>query len=805
MKPGGSSRVTLGALLLVPLLLGAAPAIDESKLPPPATKRIDFAHDIQPIFANICLRCHGPERPKSRFRLTDRASALKGGNNGIDIIPGESAKSPLIHYTARLVPDMEMPPEGKGQPLSNNQVALLRAWIDQGAKWGPATVAAESAPSLTVASEVRWTGVHGDQGKFRELEWQPEGWNGGLEDFQLRELFPDGRAATVDGHVLRDDYKLTLDFRKPDLGFARGGFEQFRRYYDDAGGFYAPFSPALFHLGKDLHLDVGRVWTELGLTLPHWPRIVLGYEYQFKDGSKSMLTWGPVQAPTANFLDVRNIYPSSKDIGEHTHIIRFDLSYDLAGYELDNKLRIEFHESNTRRTDALNVPAGSTAPDLLTQVRQEHHYSQVADSVSLQKQFAEWWLAGIGYRYSWLDGDSSFRLTPQDGTGQPAAGGAWSADKILLNEVWQIANANSQFRPLPNTTATFGVQGEWKRQRTFGDANLDEVLDPTDPTSGIFRFPASELSTLDQATAEESFLVRYSGLPFTSIYGEARLRQEDYSRFAEQHGNPQPAPHDFDLESDANVRWQDYRVGLNTSPWRWMSLGGRYRHRDRQTDYAYPLALHDAAYPGFILRRAIVSDEIEVRVALQPVRWLKTTLTYQLPVSDYRTTTGATSSALWGADATSGGRILAGHYEANVFNASATVTPFRRLYLSAGVGYQNSRTTTADNGSPSVAPYTGDLWSAQANATYALNNRTDLIVNYLYSEARYGQHNAAGGLPLGIDFDRHGVQAGLVRRFSKFVTGRLQYGYFAYSEPSSGHLLDYNAHQVLAVLNVQWH
>jgi mono/diheme cytochrome c family protein len=136
-----SSLARICALLLLSLTtLPAATTtnIDESLLPAPATNKIDFARDIRPIFDASCIRCHGPIKPKSGFRLDSREAALKGGDNGVDIIPGNSAKSPLIHFTAELVEDMEMPPAGKGDPLKPEQVALLRAWINQGAPWGAA-------------------------------------------------------------------------------------------------------------------------------------------------------------------------------------------------------------------------------------------------------------------------------------------------------------------------------------------------------------------------------------------------------------------------------------------------------------------------------------------------------------------------------------------------------------------------------------------------------------------------------------------------------------------------------------------
>jgi hypothetical protein len=58
----------------------------------------------------------------------------KGGENGESFVKGNSAKSPLVHTIARLDPDSAMPPDGKGDPLTKEQIGIVRAWIDQGAK-----------------------------------------------------------------------------------------------------------------------------------------------------------------------------------------------------------------------------------------------------------------------------------------------------------------------------------------------------------------------------------------------------------------------------------------------------------------------------------------------------------------------------------------------------------------------------------------------------------------------------------------------------------------------------------------------
>lgn len=109
----------------------ASPAADP--LPPPAARSVDFVADVQPIFARACYSCHGAQKQESDYRLDRRASALAGGAIGGAILPGKSAESPLIRYVAGLDADMKMPVEG--QPLTAEEVGMLRAWIDQGANW----------------------------------------------------------------------------------------------------------------------------------------------------------------------------------------------------------------------------------------------------------------------------------------------------------------------------------------------------------------------------------------------------------------------------------------------------------------------------------------------------------------------------------------------------------------------------------------------------------------------------------------------------------------------------------------------
>ena len=125
-----SLGLCISSLFLAALSLGLTA---DDQLPKPAARKIDFVKDVRPILAAKCLDCHGAKKQESAYRLDHKASALRGGDIGRAIVPGKSGESPLIRYVAGLDPDIKMPPEG--ERLTAEQVAVLRAWIDQGADW----------------------------------------------------------------------------------------------------------------------------------------------------------------------------------------------------------------------------------------------------------------------------------------------------------------------------------------------------------------------------------------------------------------------------------------------------------------------------------------------------------------------------------------------------------------------------------------------------------------------------------------------------------------------------------------------
>jgi len=96
---------------------------------------IDYLRDVKPILAGHCGQCHGALRQKGGLRLDAGTLILKGGDSGEIIEPGSAADSLLIDYIQPLDGEPpQMPPEGQGSPLDDKQIAILTAWINQGAK-----------------------------------------------------------------------------------------------------------------------------------------------------------------------------------------------------------------------------------------------------------------------------------------------------------------------------------------------------------------------------------------------------------------------------------------------------------------------------------------------------------------------------------------------------------------------------------------------------------------------------------------------------------------------------------------------
>lgn len=162
------------------LLLAADDALEKPAGDP------GFETQIRPILVERCYSCHGPTKQWGSLRLDSREAVLRGGDNGPAVVPGKPGESRLLRAIQRTDPELKMPPDGEGQPLTPQEIQAFANWIERGAAF-PATAPGVGtrrdaphwafqplrAPAVPHADGTPALGAEVDQ--FLAVEWQRHG------------------------------------------------------------------------------------------------------------------------------------------------------------------------------------------------------------------------------------------------------------------------------------------------------------------------------------------------------------------------------------------------------------------------------------------------------------------------------------------------------------------------------------------------------------------------------------------------------------------------------------------------------
>ena len=120
--------LTIAAGLLV---TPALPAVE------PLPKVVEFNRDIRPILSDNCFSCHGPDKNqrKAKLRLDTPEGAFGELDGKHPVVPKKPGDSEMIRRITSNDPDEKMPPPDSEKKITPQQIALLRLWVQQGAKW----------------------------------------------------------------------------------------------------------------------------------------------------------------------------------------------------------------------------------------------------------------------------------------------------------------------------------------------------------------------------------------------------------------------------------------------------------------------------------------------------------------------------------------------------------------------------------------------------------------------------------------------------------------------------------------------
>ena len=654
-------------------------------------------------------------------------------------------------------------------------LAVLVLWAVAARADEPTT---NAGPEVSITPSVTYVTVSGDEKQFREDQGIKNGWVGGVDEATLHQSLGKDASLDFEGRGLFDqhDYKLQLEIVKPDLGFVRAGFTEWRKYYDDTGGFFGPITPPAFSLDRNLHLDNANIFVDVGLTLPNLPKIVFGYERQSRNGDQSLLEWGSVTQGTTS----RKIYPSYQSVDETVNIFKVSVEQDIGKVHVGDQFRYEHYNDDTKKFDtSLNL---DTSASQTVTIHEDYRHDSFYNTFLMNCQVNPKLYVSLGYMYNTLNGNNDLQVITPPPLGPFSMN--WMTQNVDVGLDSNVVDLNAVFGSFAGLSVYSGLQVEVTDSHGFSRALQTEGVSPT-ATNVIH-------SSNNMDSFEETLGLRYTKIAYTTLYAEGRWTEQDIDLNERETVDGSSAnPGAFARDTDTGVTRQDYSIGFNSSPMRRLTLSARYRHSIYNNDYDNEVDT-EPGYPAFITGQDFTTDEVMGRLNIRPCSRFSLAFTYQLVATEIQTDEGGIPSLV------PKGSKQTCNYDSSIYSVSATVTPISRLYLTGLFSYQDTRTSTFDNHSPTVVPYKGTVYSIITTAGYALDKKTDITLEYLYERADDFQNNSADGLPLGLENQRTGVLVGLQRKITEHFIARLRYGYYENNESSNGGINNYRANLVSA-------
>src|SRR5215831_13007869 len=159
----------------------------------------------------------------------------------------------------------------------------------------------------------------GDRAQFEQQHWLPgDQPYGGIQDLHFEGTVGKDALLSIDGHALWDfnDYDVTVQLAKPNLGYIKAGYTEFRTWYDGNGGFF-PHNDVFFEPPyPEMHVDRGDAWIELGF------------------GQKDSTVWGDTNLTGLAVQPTRKLVPSFRNLDEKRVIFSFEASKTIGNTDI---------------------------------------------------------------------------------------------------------------------------------------------------------------------------------------------------------------------------------------------------------------------------------------------------------------------------------------------------------------------------------------------------------------------------------------------------------------------------------------
>jgi hypothetical protein len=637
----------------------------------------------------------------------------------------------------------------------------------------------------------------GNRAQAQENQHLANGAFGGIEDLHVQGNAFTNTVFTLDGHGIYDqhDYSVGMGLKRDDLGFVHVDFENFRTWFNGAGGYYPP-TGTQYNLGNDaLALDSGKISLEAGLTKDNLPQITFKYTHRYREGDESSTIWGPVHPDPLNSpATVQGLEPSYYHIDEKIDTFGLDVKKQIKGTDVDLGFTYE-HGSLNDTLYTTQYPLEPIQSDE-TQ-KQGTTYDLFSGNASTGTWLKKNLFLSTGLMFSDLENNFSGSQIYGDSFGvgySPAAPNPsygyynLNGDSHLQEYVMDV---NLMAIPIKTFTITPAIRVE-KENWDAESSGLGTLLNFAPEAF-------NSQSSRDDLDVCESLDARYVGV--TNWVFTARGEWDEGSGDLNQYGGLTqvngigPAPLAPAVVTDDDRLFQKYTAGVRWYPLYRLAIDAGGYYKNDRWDYSNN-TFNPGDYPGFIALQSFETYDGNFRLTYRPLQNVSLTSRYEYQLSTIDTApNGATQLP----------EVQASKMTSHILAEDVSWVPWSRLSLQAGFDYVLSETKTPASGdTQAILNAENNYWMVNGSANFVVDDKTDLNVTYYYYQADDYQNNSTFGVPYGAGEQEQGVTASLTRRLTQHLRLSLKYGFTHYTDATSGGFNDFNAHVIFSSIQYRF-
>ena len=682
--------------------------------------------------------------------------------------------------------------------------------------------------------------INGDHAAFATRTDIPNTGAVGIEDLFFTKDISDGTTMKINGRAMAgsDDYLLSLNLTKDNVGSIEAGYKSFRTFYDGVGGFF-PLSDQFYKMSPEsLHVDRGSFWVDTKFAKGNSPVFTLSFHDDTRTGDKDSTIWAPTiggnavvtasgtLVGTASPANTPYVLPNLLSLSEHHRTLEASMTasigkttetlkanFDWVG-NVDTRYYTKYANSNVVATAAtltatpavsatyypINVLDDQEAVTAKTFRLTNQTETALSSHVSLE----------VGLSYSRISADDGGEwITPAYNTTAKAIFPAVTAGNVATDARVDdyVGNVFLKITPTKDWLCDIGYRQEYNVIADTGSYITTSLASGATAVTAANTTTATDVtySHLSDHVETPEVSLQYLGINRLSLYLTADKRvdagnQHFISPYAATTvtgagvvTTALASPGSVYFQN-ANQDYENLKVGANWNASSLFTVRAEVFRKDHQNEFIGSDAIIGTKSYGSLFQTGYTFTGLTLSVICKPLPELSFNTRYQ-PQSGNMSVVGNTVTNGDGTEVTSG------KSRAQMISETIDWTPYRQLYFQGNLNVVYDYLETAypvvvvsatTNVPTPIQNANNNYITGSVLCGFVLDRQDDAQIQGLWQRAdNYNPQIALGGQPYGAGFELQSISVGLKHKFTNRMLGDAKVGYFDCTDDTTGGFTNY--------------